>query len=163
MPNHFHIVIRPAQGSDLSKWMQWLMTSHVRRYHSHYKTFGHIWQGRFKSFIIQEDNHLLAVLRYVEANPTRALLVNSAADWPWSSLRERLSKTPQLIIETCPIELPEKWKEFVDLYQSREELTLLRRSVNRQTPFGDEHWQVKVSKQLGLLSTLHPRGRPKKI
>jgi len=54
------------------------MTSHVRRYHQHYKTSGHIWQGRFKTFIIQEDSHLLTVLKYVEGNPVRAGLVNLA-------------------------------------------------------------------------------------
>ena len=77
------MVIRPNQAEELSKWMQWLMTSHVRRYHRHYGTSGHIWQGRFKSFIVQEDIHLLMVLRYVEGNPVRAGLVNSAKEWLW--------------------------------------------------------------------------------
>lgn len=81
MPNHFHMVVVPIQAEELNKGMQWLMTSHVRRYHRRYGTSGHIWQGRFKSFIIQEDNHLLTVLRYVEGNPVRAGLVNSATDW----------------------------------------------------------------------------------
>ncbi|MFQ5963900.1 MAG: transposase [Candidatus Scalinduaceae bacterium] len=54
MPNHFHVILMPAQAGDLSKWMQWLMTSRVRRYHRYYGTSGHVWQGRFKSFIIQE-------------------------------------------------------------------------------------------------------------
>ena len=51
--------------------MQWLMTSHVRRYHRHYHSSGHVWQGRFKAFPIQQDDHLLTVLRYVERNPVR--------------------------------------------------------------------------------------------
>jgi putative transposase len=80
LPNHFHIVAMPLRGEELSKWMQWLMTSHVRRYHRQYETSGHVWQGRFKSFLIQEDTHLLTVLRYVEANPVRAGLVNSAGE-----------------------------------------------------------------------------------
>jgi putative transposase len=68
--------------------MQWLMTSHVRRYHRHYRSSGHIWQGRFKSFVISENDHLLAAIRYVEGNPVRAGMVTSALDWPWSSHRE---------------------------------------------------------------------------
>jgi putative transposase len=56
--------------------MQWLQTTHVRRYHEHYQTSGHVWQGRFKAFPIQEDEHLLTVLRYVERNPLRAGLVD---------------------------------------------------------------------------------------
>src|SRR5688572_10749124 len=50
MPNHFHLVLRPHADGDLRRWMQWLMTSHVRRYHRHYQSSGHVWQGRFKAF-----------------------------------------------------------------------------------------------------------------
>ena len=87
MLNHFHLVLQPATVSPLSPFMQWWMTSHVRRYHRHYRSHGHVWQGRFKSFPIQQDDHLLTVLRYVLRNPVRAGLVEHARDWPWSSLR----------------------------------------------------------------------------
>ncbi len=63
MPNHFHLLVRPEKAETLSTWMQWFMTSHVRRYHKHYRTSGHVWQGRFKSFIVQDDTHLLTVAR----------------------------------------------------------------------------------------------------
>src|SRR5438093_3976224 len=86
MPNHFHLALWPVGDGDLSRWMHWLMTVHVRRYHRHYHSDGHVWQGRFKAFPIQEDDHLRAVLRYVERNPLRAGLVRRAEDWPWSSL-----------------------------------------------------------------------------
>jgi len=65
MPSHFHFVLEPEHESALSQFMQWLLTSHVRRYHRHYGGSGHIWQGRFKSFPIQRDEHLITVLRYV--------------------------------------------------------------------------------------------------
>ncbi|BFU92124.1 MAG: hypothetical protein NTAFB01_33110 [Nitrospira sp.] len=71
MPNHFHLVIAPKIGDGLSPFMQWWLTSHVRRYHRHYRSHGHVWQGRFKSFPIQQDGHLLTVL----LNPVRANLV----------------------------------------------------------------------------------------
>ena len=64
MPNHFHLLVQPEQADQLNKMMQWLMTSHVRRYHAHYGTSGHVWQGRYKSFIVQDDDHLLTVARY---------------------------------------------------------------------------------------------------
>lgn len=86
MPNHFHLVLWPYENGDLSRWMQWLMTCHVRRYHRHYDSSGHIWQGRFKAFPIQEDGHYLTVLRYIEGNPLRANLVQLAENWEWSSL-----------------------------------------------------------------------------
>jgi len=66
--------------------MHWLLTAHVRRYQRHYHSTGHVWQGRFKAFPIQEDEHLLVVLRYIERNPLRAGLVERAEEWSWSSL-----------------------------------------------------------------------------
>ena len=84
MSNHFHLVVWPHADGELSRWMQWLLTSHVRRYHSRYHSSGHVWQGRFNAFPIQQDQHLLTVIRYVERNPLRAGLVGRAEQWPWS-------------------------------------------------------------------------------
>ncbi len=61
--NHFHLALRPFGDDDLSDWMQWLMTAHVRRYHRHYHSSGHVWQGRYKAFDVQDDVHYLKVLR----------------------------------------------------------------------------------------------------
>jgi len=76
MPNHFHLVILPHADGDLSRWMHWVQNTHVRRYHQHHHTSGHIWKGRFKAFPIQADERLLTVLRYVERNPVRAELAS---------------------------------------------------------------------------------------
>jgi putative transposase len=162
MPNHFHIVVMPHQSEDLSKWMQWLLTSHVRRFHKHYGTSGHIWQGRYKSFLIQKDSHLLTVLKYVEGNPLRAGLVNSANNWLWSSHGESIHKGDHSLIDEVPVELPKEWSKFVNESISEKELEKLRQSVSRQSPYGDSLWQVHVSKTFGLESTIRPRGRPRK-
>jgi len=163
MPNHFHMVLMPHQAQNLSKWMQWLMTSHVRRYHRHYGTSGHVWQGRYKSFLIQKDSHLLTVLRYVEGNPLRSGLVKSAKDWLWSSYSESIGKRPRLLIDEIPIDLPKSWDNYVDEPIIESELERLRQSVNRQSPYGNLLWQTQVSKEFGLESTIRPRGRPRKI
>jgi len=78
MPNHFHLLLMPLVEGSLSRLMQWVMTSHVRYYHRKNKTSGHIWQGRYKSFIVQKDSYYLSLLRYIEANALRAKLVNEA-------------------------------------------------------------------------------------
>ena len=78
MPNHFHLALWPLGDGDLGRWMHWLLTAHVRRYQRHYHSTGHVWQGRFKAFPIQEDEHLLIVLRYIERNALRAGLVERA-------------------------------------------------------------------------------------
>ena len=83
LPNHFHLTLWPLADGDLSDYMMWLLTAHVRRHHQHYHSSGHVWQGRFRAFPIQEDEHLLTVLRYIERNPVRAGLASSANDWKY--------------------------------------------------------------------------------
>jgi len=162
MPNHFHLVLWPQHDGDLSRWMQWLLTTHVRRHHRSYRCNGHIWQGRFHAFPIEEDNHLLTVLRYVERNPLRANLVNRAEDWPWSSLCER--RTPALLpfLDAGPVPRPSDWLIHVNSAQTEKELERLRYSVTRGAPFGGEAWTQETARRLGLQPTLCPRGRPPK-
>ena len=74
MSNHFHLLLRPL-GDTVSRIVQSLLVSHTQRYHKHHQSGGHVWQGRFKSPVIQDDAHVLTVLRYIEANPLRAKLV----------------------------------------------------------------------------------------
>ena len=156
MPNHFHLIVQPATEAALSPFMQWWMTSHVRRYHQHYRSHGHVWQGRFKSFPIQEDGHLLTALRYVLRNPVRAGLVEHAMDWPWSSLRFPSLSDP------LPVETPSEWVQWIDQPLFDHELGTLRTCVNRQQPYGTEDWQAKIVATLGLESTMRKRGRPRK-
>ena len=157
MPNHFHLLLQPATETALSAFMQWWMTSHVRRYHRHYRSHGHVWQGRFKSFPIQHDSHLLTVLRYVLRNPVRAGLVEQTAQWPWSSLH-----FPYLA-EPSPVDLPPDWLQWIDRPLFEHELLGVRTCVNRQQPFGSPDWQQHFARTLGLVSTLRPRGRPRKV
>lgn len=168
IPNHFHLVVWPPRDGDLSRWMQWLLTSHVRRYHKHYHGSGHVWQGRFKAFPVQSDEHLLTVLRYVERNPLRAKLVTHAERWAWSSLAWRAMATagtkarrPGMLAE-WPVRCPRHWIEHVNTPQSEAELAALRRSVERGAPFGDESWSTRIARRLGLEASLRPRGRPRK-
>jgi hypothetical protein len=118
--------------------------------------------GRFKSFIVQEDGYLLAVLRYVEGNPVRAGMVSSAQDWLWSSHKEALGeKSRGLLLDEIPIEKPDEWGRYVDEPLTEKELQGLRESANRQSPFGALIWQSKLCKELGLESTIRHRGRPR--
>ncbi len=159
MPNHFHLVLWPIADGDLSRWMQWLMTAHVRRHHRRHGTAGHIWQGRFKSFPIQSDHHLLTVLRYVERNPLRAGLADRAELWPWSSLNS--DGAPPACLHPWPVPRPVDWHRHVNQPDRANELAALRRSVDRGTPWGEPEWVDRTAHRLGLESTLRPRGRPR--
>lgn len=160
--NHFHLVLWPRGDGDLSRWMQWLLTSHVHRYHRHYGSSGHVWQGRFNAFPVQTDGHLLALLRYVERNPLRANLVARAEHWRWSSLAWRPSCARPEMLADWPIDCPADWVARVNRPQSKAEEDALRRAIERGTPFGSERWTAHTARRLGLESTLRPRGRPRK-
>ena len=163
MPNHFHLVLQPYSDRDLGRWMQWLLTAHVRRYHQHYRSSGHVWQGRFKAFPIEQDDHLLTVLRYIERNPLRAGLVERAEDWRWSSLQHWRAIDPVNTIDPGPVPRPENWLQWVNQPLSAVELADVRQSVNRGTPYGSAAWVSRMAVELGLVASLRPRGRPRKV
>jgi putative transposase len=161
MPNHFHLVLRPQGDGDLGRWMRWLLTAHALRYHRHYKTTGHVWQGRYKAFPVQDDDHLATVLRDVERNPLRAELVSRAEHWKWSSLPAWLAGDPTLW-RGDPSPRDRAWVERVNDPLSAGDLQRLRESVARERPFGGEEWVRQTAQTLGLESTLRNRGRPRK-
>jgi putative transposase len=160
MPNHFHLVLRPENDGDLGHWMRWLLTAHVRRHHLRYGSSGRIWQGRFKAFPIQEDTHLLTVVRYVERNALRAHLVTAAQDWQWCSLARRMRAPLPGFLASLPLELPSGWVNRVNAPETTSELEALRCSVNRGRPFGAARWVRSTVARLGLESSMRARGRP---
>ena len=99
MGNHWHFVVWPKQRrpQQVSDFFRWLSVTHSQRFHAHHGTagMGHVYQGRFKSFPIATDKHLLTVLRYVERNPLRAGLVARAEDWRFGSLYRRTRGTAE--------------------------------------------------------------------
>jgi putative transposase len=162
MPNHWHLVIRPAGGSDLARYIGWISNTHVKRYHQFHHTTGggHLYQGRYKSFPVQHDDHVLSVLRYVEANPLRAGLVRRAQDWKWSSVGVSTSYEAAGLVDPWPVDRPPIWLERVNEAVGDMELESLRTSVTRGRPFGNEHWVLETAQLLGLSFTLRERGRP---
>jgi putative transposase len=161
MPNHFHIVIYTKYAQSLSQAMHWISSSYVRYYNKRYNISGYLWQGRYKSFIVQEDTYLLVLLKYVEANPKRAKIVNDCIDFKYSSAKQRVDNNAY-IIDDVPIIFPLNWLEFINSDENKVDLDSIRNSIDRQSPLGDESWKYEVSKEYGLESTLNSKGRPKK-
>src|SRR5262245_36763405 len=161
MPNHFHLALWPSGDGDLSDYMMWLLTAHVRRYHQHYHSSGHVYQGRFRSFPIQENDHLLTVLRYIERNPVRAGLVECAQDWRWSSAALIRGADPPPL-DPGPVPRPAAWLEHVNAPQTEADLEAVRECIRRRRPYGDDAWVERAARQLGLEASLRPRGRPRK-
>ncbi|MAG92307.1 MAG: hypothetical protein CMJ48_00935 [Planctomycetaceae bacterium] len=166
MPNHWHFVVWPQTDEEVSEFFQWLTVTHCMRWHAHHNTSGtgHLYQGRFKSFPVQDDAHLFAVLRYVQRNPVRANLSERAEDWRWSSAWRRRHATPkqQKLLAAAPLRRPHKWTDLVNKPQTESELIALRHCTQRGTPFGSDQWVKNSAARLGLQPSLRPRGRPRK-
>ena len=114
MSNHFHLVIETPERLTLSQGMQWLCGTYVGWFNRKYKRAGHLFQGRFKSFIIEKEAYLLEVLRYVVLNPVRAKMVARPEDYLWSSYRA-----------TMGLEIAPEWLDLKAIELS----------------FGEESWQ----------------------
>ena len=165
MPNHWHLLLWPREDGDLSRFMLRVATTHVRRAFAHRggRTGGHLYQGRFKSFPVQGDHHLLTVLRYIEANPLRCRLARTAAGWRWSSCSIRKAdRDDPAVLDQLPVALPRDWEAVVQRRWAPQELEAVRQSVTRGRPFGEATWVAKTAAQLGLAFTLRDRGRPRK-
>jgi putative transposase len=161
MPNHVHLVVRPEGDRDLTIWTHRLFTTHVRRHHRKYQSTGRLWQGRFKAFPIQQDGHLITVMRYVERNALRAGLVARAEHWHWGSLRWRSIRGPWHIeLAQCPVPLPANWEIYVNEPQTLAEIESIRTCIRRQRPFGAETWVEREVRALGLEQSVAPLGRP---
>jgi putative transposase len=164
MPNHWHLLLWPTADGQLGRFMGRLTTTHVRRWqaHRHCEGTGHLYQGSFKSFPVQDDRHFLLVARYVERNALRAGLADRAERWQWGSLWRRESGSPQErgILAEWPLTRPKDWIRWVNQPQSAKELAALHQSLKRGQPFGDAGWQGRTAAALNLQSTFRPRGRP---
>jgi putative transposase len=166
MPNHWHMVVWPREDGDLSAFVGWLTLTHTQRWHAqrHSVGTGHVYQGRFKSFLVEPDEHLWTVCRYVERNALRAGLSARAEEWRWSSLWRRKSGDAGCRAALCawPITRPKDWLRRVNRAERRRELEALRRCANRGQPYGSDAWVDRVTERFGLESAFRPRGRPYK-
>jgi putative transposase len=165
MPNHWHLLLWPRQDGELSEVMRWITVTHTQRWHASHHTAGTgaVYQGRFKSFPIQTDEHFLTVARYIERNALRAKLVKRAEDWQRSSLWRRHQGDAKLTawLSDWPVEQPRDWVTRVNRPESLAELEGLRECVQRSRPFGAEAWVRRMAKKYDMESTLRPRGRPR--
>lgn len=164
MPNHWHLVVWPRKDGDLSTFAGWLTLTHTQRWHAHRHSVGsgHLYQGRFKSFLVESDEHLWTLCRYVERNALRAGLCQRAEEWRWSSVwrRESEDEEKRAVLSNWPFDMPEDWLRRLNRAENPRELEALRRCVNRGQPYGGDEWVARVTKRFDLESVFRPQGRP---
>ena len=165
MPNHWHLVLWPFDDGELSRFVGWLTLTHTQRWHAFNESAGtgHLYQGRYKSFPIQSDEHLLVVCRYVERNALRASLATKAEMWRWCSLwwygQDQLLKSG-ICTHTWPIKRPDDWIPWVNQDCQASELPEIRECVRRGRPYGAVNWLAETVNLFGLVQTVRGAGRP---
>lgn len=173
MPNHVHFQKEPIKDGDISRIMQRLTLAHTRYFNTKYQTVGHVWQGRFKSQLIDSDEYFLYCGLYIEANPVRAGLVKKPEDWKWSSYNfyahGKCDKLIEKIIDPDPfyIALADEPNKRQELYRARVETVLqesfiknFRDQMNKGI-YGSQEFVEKVKKMYGV-GIAKKRGRPRK-
>ena len=165
MPNHFHLVLWPQEDGDLGRFMHRLTNTHTRKVHAENGTqgTGHLYQGRYKSFIVDTDTYLLTLIKYVERNPVRAKLIDRAEEWQWGSAWRRVkgSENQKKLISVSPTPFPHGYLNWVNAEEDREKLAEIRNSVNRGFPYGRDTWRNVMLDKFHLESTGRSPGRPK--
>jgi putative transposase len=141
MPNHWHLMLYPKKDGDLGRALHWLTTSHVRRHHSRKETIGHghLYQGTYKSFLVQTDEHFLSVLKYVERNAVRAKLCKTSESWKWCSAYRRLStnQKEKRLLAKLPVPLPREYRTWINDPEPSELLKEVRDCVSRGVSYGE--------------------------
>jgi putative transposase len=164
IPNHWHLVLRPKTDEALTNLMRWIGVTHVRRHHAHYQhqSGGHLYQGRFKCFPVQDDGYFLTLCRYVEANAVRAKLTADAREWPWAGAHARRHADKPFTLARWPLKRPRDWTDLLNHPMDKAALDQVRQCLIRGRPMGTARWTAATAARLGMESTLRSLGRPRK-
>ena len=153
LSNHWHFVIWPERDGQLSALLHQITTTHVRRWHRFHNSDGegHVYQGPFKSFPVQDDEHFYSVCRYVERNAVRANLTTRVEGWVWCSCwaRRHVGDSRSLHLANWPLALTDDWVDWVNQPLTQPELRSLRTSARRGRPYGESAWQQDTARTGG--------------
>ncbi len=170
MTNHVHLLIKISKYGSISRIMQSITIAHTRRFNFKYQRCGHIWQGRFHSPIVSNDDYLLKAMQYIEQNPLRAKMVKSIADYAYSSYRLNIRKKEPVLIdrsENSVFQLMGKdnnerirqYKKLMAQEISEKELD----NIHVSTRQGKNYLSPKFEEQIvKILPHRRKKGRPKK-
>lgn len=171
MTNHFHLLLTPGEAGSAGRLMKQLGQRYVQRVNRSYRRSGSLWEGRFRSCIIQDAAYLMACSRYVELNPVRAGMVAQPADYPWSSYRANAhgerdpAVTPHSVYMGLADDGPGQRAAYRDLFRytlKLGQLDEIRRATNGNFALGDPRFQAQIAAALGRRVTPGKPGRPRK-
>ena len=162
MPNHIHLIAVPEEKDSLMLAIGEAHRRYTRQINFREGWRGHLWQGRFSSFIM-EENYLLACTKYIEMNPVRAGLVKRVYDWPWSSAGAHKRGNDDLLVKVQPLlEMTNKgWTKFLIDYPGESEINLLKKHERTGRPLGSNAFVKKMESLLGRALKPQKAGRKK--
>lgn len=168
MTNHVHLLCTASDDSGISLMMQSLGRQYVRYFNQRYKRSGTLWEGRFKSCLVQKEHYVMAVYRYIELNPVRAGMVRSPSEYVWSSYAiNALGKQSALCQpHPCYLELAdseaERQQAYRDLFKAEVNEALLcdiRSAVKSDMVLGNDRFKQEVADLTGRRQQMGQRGR----
>lgn len=171
MPNHVHLLATPPEEETLARVMQALGRRYVRWFNSRHRRTGTLWEGRFRSTVVETDRYLLACMRYVEMNPVRAALVDDPAAYRWSSHRHQLGQAADPLITehavywalgNTPFERQLAYRRLFEQGPSEGEVDAIRRATQRGWVLGAVGFVEEIATKAGRRASPLQRGRPRK-
>jgi putative transposase len=172
MDNHFHLLLTPQQADGLPRMMQAVGRRYVRYFNDTHERSGTLWEGRYKSALVQSERYLLACMVYIDLNPVRAGMVTQAQDHPWSSHRHYIGQchdrlvTPHALVwelGNTPFARESRYGELVRAGVSHEQRLALGRSVTSGWVLGDAHFIAGLQGRTARRLTRSVPGRPVKV
>jgi putative transposase len=171
MPDHFHLLLTPTDAPGLSQAMQSLGRRYVRGFNQRHARGGTLWEGRFRSTVIEPERYLIDCMRYIELNPARAALAADAATYPWSSLAHHLglatdplvSDHPQFwSLGNTPFDRQAAYARCCAAPFDAGVLARIRDSTHRGWPLGGDAFIEALSRQTPRRLVPKPVGRPRR-
>ena len=171
MTNHVHLLMTPETERGVSQLMQSLGRYYVRYINQTHQRTGTLWEGRYKSTLVDSDNYFLTVSRYIELNPVRAGMVEHPAEYPWSSYQyNALGKPIELITPHCLYQglaktektRQKRYTALFDKMIPEHRLEEIRHSINRAWVLGDGGFKRQIEKQTGRRASPLARGGDRK-
>ena len=165
MPNHVHLIVAITQDSELSKFMKQLNLAYLHHHKKRYGYLGHLWQGRYKSLIISEDEYLITCGRYIELNPVKAGIVKDPKEYEYSSYNAYAYGRKDEIVEYSPmyLELGKTTKERKQNYRHDIKGELYKDKVNLSARFiGPDTFVKEMENKFQVSNVRLKKGRPQK-
>jgi putative transposase len=171
MTNHVHLLLAPWDRTGIASLMKRLAGRHTQRHNLIEGRSGTLWEGRYRSSLVQDDDYLLACCRYIELNPVRARMVAEPDDYPWSSCRYRLGSDTDDLLDLDPAYLAlgatdnqrqVRYRDFLRAAIPTGEWELIRDAVQRGQLTGNARFRDAVAEIVGRRMERRGRGRPKR-